>query len=94
MPTPVDIWSVFVVHGPLGAIAVLAMWWAFRKDREANAIRDSKDVELKALHDQYKAEQKALQDRYVEKAESWMNQYHGLNREQTAVIAALEKRFP
>lgn len=27
-------------HGILGLVAALAIWWAIRKDREANEVRD------------------------------------------------------
>lgn len=95
-----EIISKFLEYGVLGMIALLAMWVAWRKDREFNDLTKEKDAlhkehaeRLETLTTDHKNEMMALEERYITKAETWMQQHHELARAQNEVLTAMERRY-
>lgn len=91
MPEAVS--NIFLVHGPLGVMAMVAGWIAWRMYKDNGKLRDEQKETLAKLHEDHKNEMKALEERYITKAETWMAQYHELARAQTSVMDSIERRF-
>lgn len=74
--------DVFLVHGPLGAIALLALWWAWRKDRQSREDSRAREALLKETMDARDGLHREYSDKLVEQSQ-------GHNQE----ILALEARY-
>ncbi len=92
--------GVFLEHGVLGVVALLAIWFAIRKDREVASVVAEKDAlhgahaaAIAELNLTHKAEMEALQERYITKAETWMSKYHEMTDSQNDVLISLERRW-
>ena len=92
--------SKFLEYGILGMIALLAMYIAFRKDRENLALHEEKDAlhtahaeRLETLVTDHKNEMTALEERYITKAETWMHRHHELASAQNELLVSLERRY-
>lgn len=86
--------------GLAGAVAVLAIIFAWRKDREAKAATERVIViqkdhadKMAELNKDHKAQMVAFEERYVTKAETWMSKYHELAEAAITVTDAVERRF-
>jgi hypothetical protein len=82
--------NAFLVYGPLGVVALLAIMFAIQKDRTLTKEREGFLKKMEELQTQHAAETHALEERYVTKAETWMNKYHELATSQNATIGALQ----
>lgn len=82
--------NAFLVYGPLGVVALLAIMFAIQKDRTLTKEREGFLNKLEETQTQHNAELHALEERYVTKAETWMNKYHELATSQNATIGALK----
>lgn len=91
MPEAVS--NIFLVYGPLGAMALIAGWIAWRIYRDNAQLREEHKNTIMKLTEDHKHEMKALEERYITKAETWMAQYHELARAQTSVMDSIERRF-
>lgn len=87
-------------YGLAGAVAVLAILFALRKDRQATAaknqvieIQQVHADEVAVLNKDHKAQMVALEERYVTKSESWMGKYYDLAEAAVTVTDAVERRF-
>ena len=83
-------------HGILGVVCLIAIWFAYKKDREAREISVEKDelhkahaTQLQEVQHEHKNEMMALEERYITKAETWMQQYHDNARGQTDALSSL-----
>jgi ABC-type nickel/cobalt efflux system permease component RcnA len=92
--------SKFLEYGILGLIALLAIWFAWRKDRDNKTLNEEKDelhkehaVQLGTITSDHKAEMMALEERYITKAETWMQQHYELSRAQNEVLTSMERRY-
>jgi hypothetical protein len=75
-----EIAKVFLQYGLLGAIAILALYYGWRKDREA-----------KAAAEDHQAEMTKFADRYISKAETWAARYEELARELKSLVDAIRR---
>lgn len=73
--------EALLVYGPLGILAALAIFVAYRKDRELEETRR-----------RCEEDRQAWQERYVCKAEEWANRYHELAKSLNEVLEALLRR--
>jgi hypothetical protein len=90
---PEAVSNIFLVHGPLGVMALVAGWIAWRMYKDNAKLREDHNERLVKLTEDHKNEMKALEERYITKAETWMAQYHELARAQTSVMDSIERRF-
>lgn len=88
-----DIVGAFLEHGLLGVVTLIALWFAFKKDREATALHEAHAESTAALNATHKSEMEALQERYITKAETWMSKYHEMADSQNEVLISLERRW-
>jgi hypothetical protein len=88
-----DLVGTFLEHGLLGVVSLIALWFAYKKDREAVALHESHAERVTLLNADHAAEMKALQERYISKAETWMGKYHEMADGQNEVLISLERRW-
>lgn len=88
-----EVVGAFLEHGLLGIVTLIALWFAFKKDREVSDLHEThatRTAEAVTLH---AAEMKAMQERYIAKAETWMSKYHEMAESQNDVLISLERRW-
>jgi Flp pilus assembly protein TadB len=88
---PSEITKIFLQYGLLGAIAILALLYGWRKDREAKSAAEATQERIDAQAKEHQTEMAKLADRYIAKAESWSAQYHELARELKTMIDAIRR---
>lgn len=95
---PGDVLSIFIAQGLPGAVALVALWWAWKKDRDSRNDRkelteriDKMFSELQKLAQDHGEEMKDLMERSVARSETWMDKYHELSRALTATVQAIER---
>lgn len=92
--------GAFLEHGLLGVVALMAIIFAIKKDREVTNVVAEKDA-LHAVHAERlqeiaaenKAEMLSLEERYITKSETWMEKYYDLAVSQSDTLASLERRW-
>jgi pantothenate kinase-related protein Tda10 len=89
---PSEITKLFLQYGLLGAVAILALLYGWRKDREAKAAAEAWQERIDKQSDEHQAEMTKLADRYISKAESWSAQYNELARELKVLIDSILSR--
>lgn len=77
---PTEVTKIFLQYGLMGAITLLSLIFAWKKDREAKAALESHQVEMTKFA-----------DRYIAKAESWAARYEELARELKSLIDAMRR---
>ncbi len=85
--------GAFLEHGLLGIVTLIALWFAFKKDRENVALHKDHAAATDAMNKEHKLEVTAIQERYITKAETWMAKYHEMASSQVDVLSALERRW-
>jgi hypothetical protein len=73
--------KVLLVYGPLGAVCVISMLMTTKLYRDLIAERKAHSEEMRAF-----------QERYITKADTWMSQYHELQKRMADLVEAMSKR--
>jgi hypothetical protein len=88
---PSEITKIFLQYGLLGAIAILALIYGWRKDREAKAMSEACQARIDKQDEEHRTELTKFADRYILKSESWADRYHELARELKTLIDAIRR---
>lgn len=94
---------VFLVYGPLGVIALVSLWVSLKMYRDLTkeradflakheALTSQCRAEVQELARLHKEEMHALEERYITKAETWMQKYHDIAAELSAVADTLARK--
>lgn len=83
-----EISKILIVYGPLGVLALLAIYVAIRlyRDREADRAKYAQD--LKEEREKYDE----LELRLISKSEAWMERYHELAQGMKQLLESVTKR--
>jgi hypothetical protein len=85
--------NAFLVYGPLGLIALVALLAAIRFYRDKEKAAETHAEILAAERDRHAKEMRALEDRYITKAETWMEKNHELAASINQVLESISKRY-
>lgn len=79
---PHELLTTFLQNGLPGAVALLALWWAYRKDREA-----------KQQAEEHQKAMEALEERYITAMERNVDKYQTLLQAIHTVADAFQRRL-
>jgi len=80
--------KILIVYGPLGVLALLAIYVAIRLYRDREADRVKFENALKEEREKYNE----LEERHINKAEGWMERYHELAQGMKQLLESVTKR--
>src|SRR5690606_5315785 len=96
--------DALIVYGPIGIIAVLAIYWGMKKDKQNEELSKRYEEEtsklaanyMAKLEDQatqYELKIEALWEAHATKAEKWMQSYYEMSKSMHALLDALSKKI-
>lgn len=92
--------KLFLQYGVVGAVAIAALWVAWRMFKDYKAQTEARLADSKTHTDalatigrDHANEMKALEERYIAKAEKWMEKNYDLARELAQIAELLERRW-
>lgn len=83
-----EISKILIVYGPLGVLALLAIYVAIRLYRDREADRVKYELAMKEEREKYDA----LEERHITKSEGWMERYHELAQSMKQLLESVTKR--
>ncbi len=81
-----DLLQALLAHGFPGVVAAIALWWAWRKDKEAIRCRNEAMIRV----DEAVRTVRAVEERLAHKTETWIERYHQLSQELHRTLERLE----
>lgn len=84
-----EIAKQLLAYGPLGLFTLIALFVAWRKDKELTDERKEHQKRMDEKDKAHQLEMNVLEEKYVSKAETWMAKYHELSTAQNETIEEL-----
>lgn len=93
-----EVVKTFLQYGVVGLVALLGLWFGYRKDQELKEERNDhkeamakKNAEIVEMQNVHRKEMEVLHERHSVKAETWVQQYFESDDKKTDALQAVEQ---